>query len=249
MRNLFTKSIHLCCFAALSLLASNASAAVTEWFEEHGDIGIGYEGGNELELHYHFEDGVNGSDPGSDLELEPNQAYIRVADNAFRTNSLGGQNYWVLPESNSNGSMTGAEDLGLPFVGLAAEELEASDFTSDITLTLTDFNGPGDFALWREGSVPGDETVFMQTNGGTISADTFSLMVGEHGHANFGFTQEGVYEIELTASGNLAGGGTATDTETFRFAVGSATAIPEPTSFAMLASLGAFAGLARRRRS
>jgi surface-anchored protein len=80
-----------------------------------------------------------------------------------------------------------------------------------------------------------------------------------HSHANWGFTTEGVYAVEMQISGDVmeykegvSTGPTTvySDVETFTFLVGSST-VPEPGAIAMLSS--AAVGLAlsfwNRRRN
>ncbi|WP_436717242.1 choice-of-anchor M domain-containing protein [Roseiconus lacunae] len=249
MKRLITKSLLASIASAICVLAGNTSAAtVNEYFVDHGDIGIAYED-NELELHYHFEDGFNGVGP--EVEFEPNEVYIRVSDAAklTTTNDLGflgttaGDEIWILPQGNTGSS--GAGSLGVPFVGLATEELDSTDFIS-VDLSMTNFNGPGEFALWQFGTF--GPNVFFQSVDGISSADNLNLGIGIHDHANFGFTEEGIYEIELTATGNLTGGGTVVDVGTFTFAVGNVAAVPEPGSVAALVSLTLVGACVRRRR-
>jgi len=252
MKNLIKYAIRLCCVGAVCALAGNASAAgftvtdtatftfvvgssttgpagAAEWTEEHGDIGIEYEGGTDFELHYHFEDGVNGVPP-EDIELEPDDAYIRVADAAkispapsLSFLNPGGGDIWVLPQSNSGPG--GAGTLGVPYVGLATEELNPGQFPFGVDWELSAFSGPGDFALWQDGL--GGPFVYMRTNDGVGGpGDTFSQAVGVHDHLNYGFTSEGVYDVTFTVT----------------------STVPEPGSVLTLASFGAVGMLVRRRR-
>ncbi|TWT68772.1 choice-of-anchor M domain-containing protein [Crateriforma conspicua] len=248
MKYLRKSLIPLCCLGALCVTAGTASAATVtdtatfifvvgddpytetgsanEWSTGHGDIGVGYHDG-ELELHYHFVDGLNDSAPNSDLELEPHEAYIRAASSTSSITSgpisfLGtntGDTIWRLPQSNT---------AGIPFIGIAGEELTNPPITSDVTLSLTRFSGPGQFAIWQaDGVNPPD--VFMSTaiDGVDPAVDQITFGVGGHDHFNYGFSAEGVYEVEFTAS---------------------ATAVPEPGSFAALAAVGACGTYIRRRR-
>ncbi|MEM9588869.1 MAG: choice-of-anchor M domain-containing protein, partial [Planctomycetota bacterium] len=158
-----------------------------------------------------------------------------------------GQDIWVLPQDATGPG--GAETLGLPFVGIATEELSPSTFSS-VDITLTNFSGPGEFALWQNPTLTLPATVFMQTVDGVSSADNLNFGIGIHGHHNYGFTAEGVYQLEWTATGNFSAGGTVTDVETFTFVVGSSTAVPEPSGVVALASFGLLGlGLRRRRRA
>lgn len=235
-RNLLISS---CCVGLMSALAGKGSAAVVGYNTGHGDLGIAYEGG-ELELHYHFEDGLNESGP--EVEYAPDEVLVRAPDASMVTTTEGlpflgtssGDMIWVLPEG---------EEAGVPFFGIGTDELDPLEVSS-LELSLTGFSGPGQFALWQDGFP--SPTVFMQTVDGLSAGDTVDPGVGGHGHYNWGFTAEGVYSLEMTATAQLVGGGTATDTATFSFAVGSST-VPEPS----VALLGAVGGmfLLRRRRS
>jgi surface-anchored protein len=183
-----------------------------------------------------------------DVELEPNEAYVRVPDAAQVTLAapyefLGvnaGESFWELP-SGSPG--------GLPFVGLATEELPGDVFTGLATLSLSNFQGPGEFALYQfSGPTP---DVFWRTNDGVDSTvDTLELPIGSHDHFNWGFTEPGVYQLTLTGTADLTGGGSQTAMGTFSFAVGDVTAIPEPSAVAALlaVSAGGMAVTIRRRR-
>jgi surface-anchored protein len=137
---------------------------------------------------------------------------------------------------------------GVPFLGIATEDLSAP--FSSATLEMTGMAGPGNFALWQQ--VGFTTSVLMRSNDGIGgSGDTLTIpSIGSHDHYNFGFTEAGIYDItfEATAFNPDLPGGFATDTETFRFVVGDLTAIPEPSSFAAVTFFAAAGLLVRRRR-
>lgn len=233
----------VCSLTVMMLSAGSAQAAPLEYSLGHADIGLAYEGG-ELELHYHFGSGavLDGTPSLVDLELQPEAAYVRVPDSAVRMPGvvpfLGTSvtdPVWVLPPSNTS---------GLPFLGIAAEDLESSEIAS-ATISLTDFRGPGQFALWQGVFSP---TVFWQTNDGLSSTDLLNVAIGGHDHYSYGFTAEGVYDLEFFAQANLDGGGSVTDVGVFRFVVGNSTVVPEPTGFAVLVAAGFGVIGCRRRR-
>ncbi|TWU56058.1 choice-of-anchor M domain-containing protein [Rubripirellula reticaptiva] len=222
-----------------------ANAAVVEFASGHGDIGLAYENG-ELELHYHFGDGavLGGSPLVGEIEYGPSEAYVRVGDSAMVTTTadvsflgtFAGDSVWLLPQSNT---------AGLPFLGIAAEELDSS--FAGAMLSMSSFSGPGEFALWQAGGI-GGATVRWQSNNGIDSTDMLNLSIGGHDHYNYGFTAEGIYDVGVTAVADFAAGGSVTDVGTFRFIVGDATAVPEPGSLAILAVTSVAAIVTRRRR-
>lgn len=131
-----------------------------------------------------------------------------------------------------------ADASAMPFIGFSAEEL-ASPFTGTVTFTMTGFtytgSGTGNFYLF-EGT-----SLFWDSSAGVGNYGSFSVNVGSHGHGEFGFSDLGLYEITLQASGN-DGSPVSGESATFRFDV-----VPEPTCGALL--LTAFSvGMSLRRR-
>ena len=133
-----------------------------------------------------------------------------------------------------------ADDSAMPFIGFSAEEL-ASPFTGTVTFTMTGFtytgSGTGNFYLF-EGT-----SLFWDSRAGVGNYGSFSVNVGSHGHGEFGFSDLGLYEITLQASGNDGSPSPVSgESATFRFDV-----VPEPTCGALL--LTAFSvGISLRRR-
>ena len=249
MIKLITASIRVCCAGAIFVLAGNVSAhpghTLNEWDHDHGDISIGFENG-ELDIHVHFEDGLNGIGP--EIEYHTDEIYIRVGDSAKVEPTeavpyLGtgpGEPIWVLPQSG-----TMADALGLPYVGIATDDLDDSVFTS-VDLRMTGYLGPGDVAVWQSDGL--SDNVFFQTSDLVGPDDLMQLPIGIHDHNNFGFTKRGVYQVALKATGYLATGESLDDYAIVTFVVGSSTAVPEPGSMTLLASMGVVGMLGRRRR-
>jgi surface-anchored protein len=133
---------------------------------------------------------------------------------------------WVTPHSEAD-----ADAAGMPFIGFSAEEL-AAPFIDQLTFTMTGFtytgSGSGHFFLF-EGT-----DLFWNSTAGPGSYGSFIVNIGQHSHGEFAFSDEGLYQITLTASAN--NGATIFSAPTsFTFNV-----VPEPSTYALLA-LGALA--------
>jgi surface-anchored protein len=141
-----------------------------------------------------------------------------------------GDDVWYLPQGNI---------AGTPFLGLATEELDPNDWDGGMTWEVISVTGPGQFSLWQNGAP--NPNFFVSSVDGL--PDSFTRGIGGHDHYNYGFTALGTYDVTFQVSATHVSDGFQSDTATFRF-----TAVPEPGSFAALASLSAIGMLVRRRR-
>jgi len=243
--------------AALTILsvavASTRAGTIPVYASGHCDLCADYED-SALSLHYHFHSESPGKDEdGNSLvgEIEPSSLYTRVSD-ATKTivpsgstySFLGapaGSNVWVLSQNPTSGQ---------PFLGFGTEELDDEVWTTGVTYKLMSVSGPGQFSMWM--SPPfGDPIVYWATSNGINSSDVYTQAALGHSHANWGFTSEGVYDVQMQLSGTPAGGSmTYSEVETFTFLVGSST-VPEPGPIAMLSSgaVGLALSFWKRRRN
>lgn len=226
----------------LALAVASSANAASLYTSGHGDLGIAYDGGA-FELHQHLHAGavVDGLTLVDEAEYAPDELVISVsnpslprpADSSFGfMGVIAGAPIWTLPA---------VQDLDRPFYSIASEELDPSDFTGNLTLTLLGMSGPGDFSLWEEDGFGGANALFA-TSDGIGPADILSLTPGDHSHFNWSFTQPGLYELTFKVDGIHNLDGAATDTATYTFQV-----TPEP-SRALFAGMGLTGLIMRRRR-
>lgn len=223
---------------AVAALAVSAAEAALVYTSGHADLGVAYEGG-ELDFHLHAEGATVGGVDVDDGEYAADEVVILVSPAAMLTVPVdfaplgvaAGETIWVLPET---------ENPVLPFLGLATEELSSGDW-GNITFTLggvTSPSGAGHFALWQTGSFG---SILLRMSTADPGEDGVTMLPNTHSHYNYGFTEPGLWEIEMTVSGTHATDGFKSATETFTFQV-----VPEPSSV-LLAGLGATVFLRRRR--
>ncbi len=217
----------------LSSLPLHAASLITGG---HIDFpAFGYASGEGFEPHIHNEGGaegaiIDGVRIESESEYEPDE--LILVGKLTSTTTVGATAYYWLPETEQDAALQ-----GVPFVGIGLEELTVGDWLDGlVTISLLTFSGPGDFLLWQEDGI-GGQNIFMDTANNVTS---FTLAAGSHTHYNWGFTDQGVFDLEFGISGTHLVDG---------FQSGSATymiVIPEPSA-ALLGALGAVALLRRRR--
>lgn len=226
-------------------LMSGASAQTTV-SSGHVDIfGVGYIAPDTLELLVHDEAGLGELDP-ADTILQVNAGgYLpRPAGAAFDFLGASGTSLWILPQSEIE-----AANRGVIFAGFGTEEINPIIWGAGgtpITITLLSVvSAPagGNFFLWQDDEF-GNPTQFMNSTD-LAAYDDVSQNAGLHDHHNWGFTAEGIYEIQFQATGTPEGGSAlASGVQTYTFNV-----VPEPSTCALLGlSAGAVALMRWRRK-
>ena len=256
------------------LPASPTNAAFTDhtYTSGHSDLGVEYTGGSTFRLFYDYGsdaviDGIqNGGTQTGAGATDEQGARIPNLNAGDVTVVLGagslisapaGIPFLSVPSNGSAYLISQINQPGLPFLGFGVTEnlLPTTDWITPISFALTGFSSStgGQFAVWQSNPF-GALTVFMQTNDGISANDVVSEPAGVHDHFNLGFSQTGLYDITLTASGTRRDGTVVTGTDTFRFNVGPLAdppvtgTVPEPSSLALLGISLVGGGLAWARR-
>ncbi len=216
-------------FAPVALAQTNISSG--HWdIDAHAHL---HDGETELKLDLHS----HGT--ATEAPLGGSTITYNFGTNAKTDVSVGASNLgllWVTPPTEE-----AAETAGMPFIGFSAEKL-AAPFTGTVTFTMTGFSytgsGTGNFYMFE------DADMFFDSTAGPGSYGSFSVLVGQHSHGEFGFSDAGLYEITLVATGNN-GEPVSGDPATFTFDV-----VPEPSTYALLGlGAGALALLRWRKRN
>jgi surface-anchored protein len=163
-----------------------------------------------FDLHVHDEtvDPPAERDPADVIFGVRPEARTTVPDDpAFAFLGSPGDPVWILPE---------VDNPELLFAGLGTEELEPGVFAGDaITLTLHRVRGPGSVSLFVSDPFGAPQVLW---NGRDGLPDQFTLPVGTHQHANWAFTERGLYRLTIQATATLTGGGSVrSDPTTFTF--------------------------------
>ncbi len=134
-----------------------------------------------------------------------------------------GAPFWVLPQS---------QDPSLLYLGLSAEGIPGGRIAGPVSMALTAVRGPGDFFVWQFDGVSG-LNLAMNSRDGIDASDATSLAVGSHGHFNWGFSSNGIYEITFQATARRPGATNdiSSPPTTFVFALEPVPDEPEPTAF------------------
>lgn len=173
---------------------------------------------------------VNSDDHGTKaseevvFHLKPSVAQ-RTA-NADAIAALGIENtdsFYLAPERYAPGQL---------FIGFGFDTTSYAVDSIDIERTISNFEGPGDFALWysTEGSAP-----LLSTATGATSFVSY----GYHEHANWGFSAEGTYSFDISAkiTDRATGNVVTTPAQRYTFAVGETVEHNDPAPGAVTLSV------------
>ena len=188
----------------------------------HIDIGPQFIGGafvvqirddsGPAEVWRNTEDVVLWSNPASELTIPP--------DPAFAFLGPAGAPSWVLPQTQRPGLVWPGWNTQAPSV--------KAQIPGGVDWTVRGVNGPGTFHLFLNGNFGDPNVVFDSTR---PFPQTLPIPRNTHAHANWAFSQEGVYRLDVEFSATTAGGLAVSDRRTISLAVGNVdpnTAFPPP---------------------
>lgn len=220
---------------------------------EHTDIfALDYAGGLSLSIDENDNEITYQTD---DVLLHVGRQAKGVQPAGTQWNFLGagtGNPVWILPQTqNSNLLYAGANASGVnasPFPPYFESDPRINSTGRWLKLSLTDVRGPGHFSLYQSGTF-GNPTVWMSSfSGGVTASDALFTVPGSHVHANWAFTQRGIYEIDIQASGFLGAGQTnptASAVTTYYFGVETQLSCPVSVASLNTASIVNFDVAAR----
>ena len=140
------------------------------------------------------------------------------------------------------------QEPGVPWIGWNTQHpslIEAAD--GPVTFTLDGVEGPGRLGVYATGTFGGVGAKSF----GTISGfpKSMSVPLNQHVHANWAFTEPGVYSVTLTQSVPLKSGGTASGAATLKFSVGDTSGTTTRTSYVGRTASGAECDLSAAQRA
>ncbi|CAM3732623.1 choice-of-anchor M domain-containing protein [Kibdelosporangium persicum] len=142
------------------------------------------------------------------------KAVLPVPDNpAYSFIGAPGKSVHVVPQ---------VQNPDVVWVGWNTQDPEVMDtIDGGVTLTLTGVDGPGELFVYLQAGNFGAADVLWDSTKDT--RQDIWVEVNTHTHANWVFTEPGVYLVRAEVKAELVDGRTVTDTQTLRFAIGDAT--------------------------
>ncbi|WP_110208862.1 choice-of-anchor M domain-containing protein [Nocardioides daejeonensis] len=129
---------------------------------------------------------------------------------------------WVVPQT---------QNPGVVWLGWNTQDPEVMrTIDRGVTLSLTGVQGPGDVSVYLQSGTFGEPQVLWES--GKDGAQPLWVDVNTHTHANWTFTEPGVYLLRLRAEADLVDGSHVSDSQIIRLAVGSRTSTDEALSTA-----------------
>ncbi|MBN9177985.1 MAG: TIGR03773 family transporter-associated surface protein [Microbacterium sp.] len=117
-----------------------------------------------------------------------------------------GQIVWQVPQT---------QNPNLIWVGWNTEALSGANAAGPVDWTLDAVAGPGRVTVYTSGVFGGVQSVVLDGAG-----SSYRIPLGVHAHANWAFSEQGVYRLRMTQTVSLPSGERSSDTATVTVAVG-----------------------------
>ncbi|WP_295819148.1 TIGR03773 family transporter-associated surface protein [uncultured Microbacterium sp.] len=117
-----------------------------------------------------------------------------------------GQTVWQVPQT---------QNPDLIWLGWNTEALSRANAAGPVDWSLDGVAGPGRVTVYTSGVFGGVQNVVLDGAGSSSR-----IPLGVHAHANWAFSEEGVYRLRMTQTVTLASGERSSDTATLTIAVG-----------------------------
>jgi surface-anchored protein len=141
------------------------------------------------------------------LPDDPNYAFLRGRP---------GDDVHVIPQT---------QNPDVPWVGWNTQDPEAMEtIDRGVTMTLTGVQGPGSLVVYLQSGDFAEPDILWDSEG---RPEPVWVDVNTHTHANWVFSEPGVYLAQIKLDAELVDGRTVSDTRELRFAVGTATSTDE----------------------
>lgn len=192
----------------------------------HVDLGPKFDDDGTWQLMIH-DDAARADANATSVWRYPEETAFHVVDEAELTvpdddayDFLGaepGSTVWVVPQT---------QNPDVVWMGWNTQDPDVMEtIDRGATLTLDGVEGPGQMTVYlQSGSFEAPQRLWTSAD---ASAQSMWLDVNTHTHANWVFTEPGVYLVKVTVSADLVDGTSVSDTALLRFAVGTDTSTDE----------------------
>lgn len=187
----------------------------------HVDLGPRYVDGQwRLLIH---DDAAKADEAATSVWRFPEQTVLHVLDPARRpvpddpayafTGAEPGADVWVVPQT---------QDPEVVWLGWNTQDPEVmATIDRGVTMSLAGVQGRGVVTMYLQSGSFGEPQLLWDSR--VADPQPVWVEMNTHTHANWVFTEPGVYLLRVTVSATLIGGDEVADTRDLRFAVGTAT--------------------------
>lgn len=169
-------------------------------------------------------DDVAKADPaGQSVWREPDQTVIQVTDAAILpVPDDPAYAFLGVPAGDPVSVIPQTQNTDVVWVGWNTQDPDVMDtIDRGVTLSLVGVDGPGDLIVYLQSGTFGDPEVLWDSR--VTEEQRVWVDVNTHTHANWVFTEPGVYLTQFQVDADLIDGSAVSDTQSLRFAVGEST--------------------------